>query len=154
MPADDGYSLIRKHHFDYFAGAWTTRQWSIYWVSTQTGTLDTPVVGGFQGARGEFYGNDVDGGPPVKVRFTWTKLDRDHAHWEQVFSYGEGTWETNWTADFLRADPTVSREGGGAEKVGLGMELCICVPGSPPRSARKGPRDARWRADVQQNHNT
>src|SRR5947208_2585340 len=36
------------------------RQWSIYWVSSRTGRLDAPVVGGFQGDRGEVYGDDED----------------------------------------------------------------------------------------------
>ena len=88
------------------------RQWSIYWVSSATGTLGTPVVGGFQGNRGEFYGEDEDGGRPVKVRYAWTKLDADHARWEQAFSYDGRTWETNWTADFTRADPATTCEQG------------------------------------------
>jgi len=79
-------------------------QWSIYWVSSATGRMDTPVVGGFAGDHGEFYGEDLDGGRPVRVRFTWNKLDRDHARWEQAFSYDDRSWETNWTADFARAD--------------------------------------------------
>jgi hypothetical protein len=32
-------------------------------------------------------------------------LDRNHARWEQAFSYDNRTWETNWTAEFVRADP-------------------------------------------------
>jgi hypothetical protein len=84
------------------------RQWSIYWVSSTTGTLGTPVVGGFDGDRGEFYGEDEDGGRPVKVRYAWTKLDHDHARWEQAFSYDGRTWEINWTADFTRADPATT----------------------------------------------
>jgi len=81
------------------------QQWAIYWVSSKTGRLDTPVLGGFNGARGEFYGDDVDGGRAVRVRYAWTKLDADHAHWEQAFSYDRGaTWEVNWTAEFTRAD--------------------------------------------------
>jgi len=82
------------------------RQWSIYWVSSARGKLDSPVVGGFEGNRGEFYGEDRDGERPVKVRYTWVKLDADHARWEQAFSYDDRTWETNWTADFTRGDPT------------------------------------------------
>jgi hypothetical protein len=81
------------------------RQWSIYWVSSARGRLDSPVVGGFEGSRGEFYGEDRDGDRPVKVRYTWVKLDADHARWEQAFSYDDRTWETNWTADFTRGDP-------------------------------------------------
>ncbi len=81
------------------------RQWSIYWVSSTTGKLDpVPMVGGFEGDRGEFYASDHDGDRPIKVWFLWTKLDHDHARWEQAFSYDNRTWETNWTADFTRAD--------------------------------------------------
>ncbi|MCY0987762.1 hypothetical protein OV203_11540 [Nannocystis sp. ILAH1] len=88
------------------------RQWSIYWVSSETGLLGTPVVGGFQGDRGEFYGPDEDAGRPVAVRYRWTRLDADHARWEQAFSYDGGAWETNWTADFTRADPAGVCEAG------------------------------------------
>jgi hypothetical protein len=159
-----GYSLSRTgsmHDFDYFVGAWTTkqrrlkargvgssdweefpavqcltlylgglatvdelympskmragltlrsfdverRQWSIYWVSSATGQLDpVPVVGGFQGNRGEFYADDQDNGRPIRVRYLWNKIDHDHARWEQAFSYDNQAWETNWTGDFTRAD--------------------------------------------------
>ncbi len=80
-----------------------TRQWSIYWVSGAAGRLD-PVVGGFQGSHGEFFGEDTDEGRAVKVRFLWDKIDRDHARWQQAFSYDGRTWETNWIAEFVRAD--------------------------------------------------
>jgi len=167
-----GYSTQRTgsvHDFDYFAGAWTTRQhrlkvrgagstewedfpatlcmtlylggmatvdelymptkdragltlrtfdpekhqWTIYWVSSVTGKLDpVPVVGGFAGQRGEFYAADEDSGRPVKVRYTWNKIDPNHARWEQPFSYDKRTWETNWTADFERADSARTCENG------------------------------------------
>jgi hypothetical protein len=78
------------------------RQWSIYWISSKTGLLGAPQIGGFAGDHGEFYGDDEDDGRPTQVRYAWTKLDHDHARWEQAFSYdGDGrSWETNWTADF------------------------------------------------------
>ena len=167
-----GYSTSRTgsvHDFDYFAGAWTTRQhrlrargvdsrdwedfpatlcmrlyldglatvdelymptqraagltlrtfdpakrqWSIYWVSSATGRLDpVPMVGGFDGRRGEFYGIDRDNDRPVKVRYLWEIRDRDHARWEQAFSYDDRTWETNWIADFERADEVKTCAGG------------------------------------------
>lgn len=95
-----GWSGLTLRLFDV-----TKKQWSIYWVSSRTGTLDTPVVGGFDGDRGEFYGDDTDAGRPVRVRYTWLKVDANHARWEQAFSYdGTKTWETNWTAEFTRAD--------------------------------------------------
>ena len=88
------------------------RQWSIYWVSSATGKLDVPVVGGFAGSHGEFFGEDQDNGRPVRVRYMWNKIDRDNARWEQAFSYDNRTWETNWTADFVRADAAKICEGG------------------------------------------
>ena len=171
-----GYTTSRGgdvHDFDYFAGAWTTRQrrltargvgstdweefpatlcmspylggmvtvdelvfptkgwagvtlrtydlasrqWWIFWVSSASGKLEPPVVGGFEGDRGEFYGEDRDDGRAVRVRFTWHKVDAAHARWEQAFSYDDLTWETNWTADFTRADPATT-----------------CVAGRPKRT--------------------
>ena len=90
-----------------------TRQWSIYWVSSNGGggTLD-PVVGGFQGDHGEFYATDDDDHRPIKVRYTWDKIDHDHARWQQAFSYDNRTWETNWIADFTRADASATCDNG------------------------------------------
>lgn len=83
-----------------------THQWSIYWVSSTDNVLDAnPVVGGFKGNRGLFYGIDTDArGRPIKVRFIWTFIDHDHARWEQAIAHKDGVWVTNWTADFIRAD--------------------------------------------------
>jgi len=82
------------------------RQWAIRWVNPKTGEPDPPDVGGFAGTRGEFYGEDVDNGRPIKVRIVWTKLDGNHARWEQAYSYDDRNWETNWIADFTRGDST------------------------------------------------
>ncbi|HEX3762859.1 MAG TPA: hypothetical protein VHW23_29385 [Kofleriaceae bacterium] len=102
-----GWSGVTVRSFDL-----AKRQWSIYWISSKTGLLGAPQLGGFHGDRGEFYGRDDDDGRPVTVRYAWTKLDHDHAHWEQAFSYDSKTWETNWTADFTRADPAAICDGG------------------------------------------
>jgi len=88
------------------------KQWSVWWINSTSGRLETPVVGGFDGARGEFYGEDVDDGRPVKVRYRWDKVDHDRARWEQAFSYDGGAWETNWTADFVRADAATACSNG------------------------------------------
>jgi hypothetical protein len=81
-------------------------------VSSASGKLESPVVGGFEGKHGAFYGEDQDNGRPVKVRYTWDVHDHDHARWEQAFSYDNKSWETNWTADFVRADPATTCQGG------------------------------------------
>lgn len=95
-----GWSGVTVRAFDLSA-----RTWSIYWINSRTGVVEAPVVGTFAGHRGEFYGDDRDGGRSIKVRYSWFKRDRDHARWEQAFSYdGAKTWEVNWTAEFERAD--------------------------------------------------
>lgn len=78
------------------------RQWSIRWISSLTGRLYPPVVGGFEAGRGELYGDDEDGGRPVKVRFVWLPLGTDAARWEQAFSFDGSTWETNWVMELRR----------------------------------------------------
>lgn len=81
------------------------KQWSIYWVNMRDGKVTPPVLGGFTGREGNFYGPDTDGGRPVISRFHWIEHDRDHLTWEQWFSYDRGkTWEMNWTNDLTRAD--------------------------------------------------
>jgi hypothetical protein len=92
-----GWSGMAMRHFDLAA-----RQWSIHWVGSATGAIDPAVVGGFHGDRGEFYGEDRDGGRPVKVRFIWSRLGPTTARWEQSFSYDDGPWELNWVMDFTR----------------------------------------------------
>ena len=79
-------------------------QWYIYWINSRTGELFPPVVGGFAGGdRGLFYGDDTDDGRPVKVQFLWTRIDPDHARWQQAFSLDGKNWETNWICDHTRA---------------------------------------------------
>lgn len=79
------------------------RQWSLYWIDSKTGGLFPPVVGGFNGDSGEFFGDDTDEGRPVKLRFRWRRLGPDAAHWEQAFSLDGGReWETNWTVEHRR----------------------------------------------------
>ncbi|MEU7891993.1 hypothetical protein AB0B45_03915 [Nonomuraea sp. NPDC049152] len=82
-----------------------TEEWSIYWANSKYGRLEQPpVVGRFDGDRGEFYADDQHEGRPVRCRFIWTVIDKDRCRWEQAFSEdGEVTWETNWTMDFTRA---------------------------------------------------
>jgi quinol monooxygenase YgiN len=81
------------------------RQWSIYWTTSLSGALGSPVHGGFSGNRGEFYGADVEDGVEVLVRYIWSECDSDHPRWEQAFSANAGqTWETNWIMEFHRPE--------------------------------------------------
>jgi hypothetical protein len=96
-----GYSAmaLRVFHLE-------KRQWSIYWIESRAGQLLPPVMGGFQGARGEFYGMDDMGGRPALFRFVWTRLDEKRARWEQAYSRDGKQWTINWVMDFTRARGT------------------------------------------------
>ncbi|GAA2306845.1 hypothetical protein GCM10010149_65860 [Nonomuraea roseoviolacea subsp. roseoviolacea] len=82
-----------------------TELWSIYWANSARGVLGLPpVVGRFEGDRGEFHADDEHEGTPVRCRFVWLVQGPDSCRWEQAFSAdGEQTWETNWTMDLTRA---------------------------------------------------
>jgi len=96
-----GFTGLTLRSFDH-----TTRRWSITWINSTSGVLDPPVYGGFDGARGQFFGVDVDRTPsgdvPVQVVFVWTRVDADHARWEQAFSTDGAAWERNWVMDLTR----------------------------------------------------
>ncbi len=82
----------------------TTRQWSIYPVNLDNGTLDTPpVVGAFTGKRGEFYHQENFKGRTILVRYVWLDLSPNSARMEQSFSPdGSKTWEVNWICELSR----------------------------------------------------
>jgi len=92
-----GWSGLTVRSFDV-----AQRRWSIYWINSRDGVVTAPVHGGFDGDRGLFYGEDVDDGRTVQVRFVWTRLGADAAHWEQAFSLDGREWEVNWTMTFTR----------------------------------------------------
>ena len=93
-----GWKGTTFRHFDL-----EKRQWSIYWVNSRDGKMQSPVYGGFDGNVGLFFGEDTDDGRPIKVVYRWTRLGADRATWEQAFSYDDGrTWETNWMSDHVR----------------------------------------------------
>ena len=82
----------------------TTRQWSIYLVDVDNGTLNLPpVVGGFTGKRGEFFDQEDFKGRAILVRYVWLDLSPKSARMEQSFSPDGGkTWEVNWICELSR----------------------------------------------------
>ncbi|MFF2848932.1 hypothetical protein ACFVT5_21785 [Streptomyces sp. NPDC058001] len=80
------------------------KEWSLYWSSSRTGTLEPPVRGGFgDDGRGVFEGDDSYAGTPIRVRFLWLQVTPTSARWEQAFRTDEdGDWLTNWIMDFTR----------------------------------------------------
>ena len=75
-----------------------TKLWSLYWVDSNLGILDPPVVGSFDGTIGTFYCKDVFQGKKILVMFKWDKTDPNNPVWSQAFSEDNGkTWEMNMT---------------------------------------------------------
>lgn len=74
-----------------------TRLWSLYWVASNSGVLDPPVVGSFENNIGHFFCKDSYNGQKVIVVFRWDMRDNKHPVWSQAFSPDDGkTWEWNW----------------------------------------------------------
>jgi len=74
-----------------------TRLWSLYWVASNVGVLDPPVVGSFENNVGHFFTKDTFNGKNIIVVFRWDVRDKDHPIWSQAFSPDDGkTWEWNW----------------------------------------------------------
>ena len=82
----------------------TSRQWSIYLVDLDNGTLSLPpVVGSFTGNRGEFYDQEDFKGRAILVRYMWLNISPQSARMEQSFSPDGGkTWEVNWICELSR----------------------------------------------------
>jgi hypothetical protein len=80
-----------------------TRQWNITFANSKVGATGTPMIGGFAGGIGEFYGPDTLDGRPIFVRFIFSDITARTFKLEQAFSDDGGkSWEANWIATFTR----------------------------------------------------
>jgi hypothetical protein len=81
-----------------------SHQWSIYLVDVDNGTLGLPpVVGQFDGNRGEFYDQEDWKGRAILVRYVWLNISPKSARMEQSFSPDGGkSWEVNWICELTR----------------------------------------------------
>ncbi len=76
-----------------------SRQWSLNFSNSRTGTLSPPAIGEFKDGRGEFYAQEDLNGRAIFVRFIITCSTPDVCRFEQSFSDNGGkTWEVNWIA--------------------------------------------------------
>jgi len=74
-----------------------TKLWSLYWVASNTGSLDPPVVGSFENNIGHFFCKDTFNGKNIIVMFRWDARDKNKPVWSQAFTADNGkTWEWNW----------------------------------------------------------
>jgi hypothetical protein len=83
-----------------------TQMWRIWWLDERdpvNTVASPPVMGNITDGAGVFESPDTFNGKPIVVRYTWSKITHNSAHWEQAFSPDGGkTWETNWRMDLTR----------------------------------------------------
>jgi hypothetical protein len=81
-----------------------THQWSLYWANSKVGAMGGPPnVGEFKNGRGEFICQDTFNGRAILIRYVWSDITANSAHFEQSFSDDGGkTWEVNWITDQTR----------------------------------------------------
>jgi len=80
-----------------------SHQWSLNWANSRTGVLGQPTIGEFKNGRGEFFDQEAFNGRMILVRFIWSEITPNSAHFEQSFSDDGGkTWEANWITDQTR----------------------------------------------------
>lgn len=82
-----------------------SERWSVYFATSENGTLGTPMVGQFQGGRGEFSSRERFHGKMIDLHFVFSDVTDKSFHGEQSFSADQGkSWETNWIEDFTRTE--------------------------------------------------
>ena len=87
---------LRLYHPD-------SRQWYLYWSNSQDGVMGLPTIGEFKNGVGEFYDQEPFHGRAILVRYVWSAITPNSAHFEQSFSSDGGkTWEVNWITDQTR----------------------------------------------------
>jgi hypothetical protein len=87
-----------------------SHQWSLYWANGKDAILGQPMVGQFRNGRGEFYDQEQFNGRAILVRFIWSGITQNSAHFEQSFSDDGGkTWEVNWITDQTRVPDAPDR---------------------------------------------
>jgi hypothetical protein len=82
-----------------------SRQWSLNFSNSATGTMSHSLTGEFKDARGEFYSQELFNGRVILGRFVISDISSNSCRFEQSFSDdGGGSWEVNWIATDTRTD--------------------------------------------------
>ena len=88
-----------------------SRQWSLNFSNSRTGTLSEPSVGEFKGHRGEFHSQESFNDREILVRFVIDVITPDSIRFEQAFSDDGGrSWEVNWIATDTRVKDAAGRQ--------------------------------------------
>ncbi|HKD54077.1 MAG TPA: hypothetical protein VKB72_07630 [Steroidobacteraceae bacterium] len=78
-------------------------QWSMNFVNSKVGQLNTPLVGSFTNGRGELFGQDTLDGRAILVRGVWSNIEPDSHQYEESYSADGGkTWARAFVANLTR----------------------------------------------------
>ena len=78
-------------------------QWSMNFVNSKVGQLNTPLVGSFTNGRGELFGQDTLDGRAILVRGVWSNIEPDSHQYEESYSADGGkTWARAFVAKLTR----------------------------------------------------
>ena len=85
-----------------------SQRWAIWWLDGRGPmTIDSPMLGRFEGDEGVFDGTDTLRGKPVDTRYHWQDIHSARPHWQQSFSADGGkSWEMNFENFFTRTAAT------------------------------------------------
>jgi hypothetical protein len=76
-----------------------SRQWSLNFSNSRSGSMSPPSIGEFRDGHGEFFAQETLDGRAIFVRFVISVITPDSVRFEQAFSDNGGkTWEVNWIA--------------------------------------------------------
>ena len=76
-----------------------SKQWSLNFANSLSGTLSQPAIGEFRNGKGEFFAQETYNGRAILVRFVISEITATSCRFEQSFSDDGGkTWEVNWIA--------------------------------------------------------
>jgi hypothetical protein len=96
-----------------------SRQWSLNFANSSSGTLSQPTVGEFNNGRGEFFDQETLNGRAIFVRFVISDITPNSCRFEQAFSDDGGkTWEVNWIATDTRMKDESPQQNSDASKAG------------------------------------
>ena len=84
----------------------TMKQWAVYDARSDSGRLEPPAYGHFDGTDGRFFAEREVGGRRLPVRISWTTRGLEQITWEWAYSLdGGATWHEYWRMDLTRSGP-------------------------------------------------
>jgi hypothetical protein len=84
----------------------TASQWSQSFVNSQSGVLNSPLIGSFKDGRGELIASDTFKDRSILVRGVWSDIKPDSHHFEESYSDDGGkTWAPAFIAELKRIKP-------------------------------------------------